>query len=109
MSLDQFSFEAADPDESHGATGLTSGASGRSDDNQFFWEISGCRLRRVYCAWTTLRPGPNPTSFRFSDTRQQPHCLLGALDRLEAAIGAREQQRAFELAEHQGRDQICIG
>jgi hypothetical protein len=34
--------------------------------------------------------------------------LLGALHRREAAIGACQQQCAFELAEHQRRDQIGL-
>jgi hypothetical protein len=34
--------------------------------------------------------------------------LLGARDRLQAAIGPRQQQRAFELAEDHGRGDVCI-
>ena len=46
--------------------------------------------------------------FLFRGCDEKFQCLLGALHRREAAIGARQQQCAFELAEHQCRDQIGL-
>jgi hypothetical protein len=40
-------FEAPDLDELHCATEVTGGALGRADDNQFFKEVSGCRMPDV--------------------------------------------------------------
>src|ERR1700722_10634858 len=47
-----------------------------------------------------------PSLFRWLDQKLQG--LLGATHRLEAMVGARQQQRAFELAQHRGRDQIGL-
>jgi hypothetical protein len=40
-------FDAAEFYEFHCATGLTGGALRRADDNQFFQEVSECRLLDV--------------------------------------------------------------
>jgi len=55
--------------------------------------------------WWRYSPSPgtilgktrNPTSFRSLDACEQLHRLLGAMDRLEAAISAREQERALPV------------
>ena len=47
-------------------------------------------------------------SFRLPDTREKFHRSLGTMHRLKASVRPREQQRAFELAENGGGDQIRI-
>ena len=44
--------------------------------------------------------------FYFEGMTRSFSACSARLHRLEAAIGPRQQQRAFELAEHQGRDQL---
>src|ERR1700704_2484973 len=77
---------------------LASGASG----------LTAVKVRVLSWAPLSMPKPRSPTSFRCSDPHQQLHSLLGASKRFEVAVGSRQQQRAFKLAQHHGRGEIRI-
>src|SRR3979490_2951362 len=103
-AANQFDKRATDPYQPARAQvaelvdALASGASG----------LTAVKVRVLSWAPLSMPKPRSPTSFRCSDPHQQLHSLLGASKRFEVAVGSRQQQRAFKLAQHHGRGEIRI-